>query len=51
LEARDTRDKARSASPLKPAPDAIELDNSGQTIEESRDLVLSWWAERRPFKP
>jgi len=49
LEARDARDKGRSASPLMPAADALMLDNSAQTIEESVDLVLSWWAERRPF--
>jgi len=49
LEARDARDKGRSASPLTPAADALMLDNSAQTIEESVDLVLSWWAERRPF--
>ena len=50
LEARDARDKGRSASPLQAAADAIELDNSQQSIGESRDLVLSWWNERRPFK-
>ncbi|HEX2011899.1 MAG TPA: (d)CMP kinase, partial [Roseateles sp.] len=50
LEARDARDKGRSASPLVAAADALELDNSAQTIEESRDLVLAWWEERRPFK-
>ncbi|UXH76663.1 bifunctional 3-phosphoshikimate 1-carboxyvinyltransferase/cytidylate kinase [Roseateles amylovorans] len=51
LEARDARDKGRSASPLQAAADAIELDNSAQTIEESRDLVLSWWQQKRPFQP
>lgn len=50
LESRDARDKSRSASPLKPAADAQLLDNSAQTIEESRDLVLAWWAERGPFR-
>ena len=50
LEARDARDKGRSASPLQAAADAIELDNSQQTIGESRDLVLRWWQERRPFQ-
>ena len=50
LEARDARDKGRSASPLQAAADAIELDNSQQTIGESRDLVLSWWQERGPFQ-
>ena len=50
LEARDARDKTRSASPLHPAQDALMLDNSAQTIEESTALVLSWWQQRRPFK-
>lgn len=49
LEARDAQDKGRSASPLKAAADALELDNSSQTIEASRDLVLDWWKQRRPF--
>jgi len=49
LESRDARDKTRAAAPLHPAQDALMLDNSVQTIEESRDLVLSWWADRRPF--
>ena len=49
LEARDARDKARMASPLQAAADAQLLDNSAQTIEESRDLVLAWWAERGPL--
>ena len=49
LEARDARDKTRSASPLHPAQDALMLDNSAQTIEESTALVLSWWQKRRPF--
>lgn len=31
---RDTRDKNRAASPLKPAPDAIHLDTSQMTLEE-----------------
>ena len=50
LEARDARDKTRSASPLHPAQDALMLDNSAQTIEESTALVLDWWQKRRPFK-
>jgi 3-phosphoshikimate 1-carboxyvinyltransferase len=50
LEARDARDKTRSASPLHPAQDALMLDNSAQTIEESVAQVLDWWQERRPFK-
>jgi 3-phosphoshikimate 1-carboxyvinyltransferase len=49
LEARDARDKSRSASPLQPAADALSLDNSAQTIDDSRELVLAWWEQRRPF--
>lgn len=49
LEARDLRDKNRSASPLKPAQDAQLLDNSALTIEASVDQVLAWWAAKRPF--
>ena len=49
LEARDERDKNRSASPLVPAQDAQLLDNSALTIEASVDQVLDWWQQRRPF--
>ena len=49
LEARDARDKNRLIAPLKPAQDALLLDNSGLTIEQSVDQVLDWWAQRGPF--
>ncbi len=49
LEARDARDKSRSTSPLKPAADAVLLDNSALSIEASVDVVLGWWQQRRPF--
>jgi 3-phosphoshikimate 1-carboxyvinyltransferase len=49
LEARDLRDATRSAAPLKPAEDALALDNSELDIDTSVDLVLGWWAQRRPF--
>ncbi|NBU88554.1 MAG: bifunctional 3-phosphoshikimate 1-carboxyvinyltransferase/cytidylate kinase, partial [Betaproteobacteria bacterium] len=49
LEARDARDKSRSVAPLVPAQDALMLDNSELGIDESVDLVLQWWAQRRPF--
>src|SRR3990167_3281315 len=51
LEARDERDKTRLIAPLRPAQDALLLDNSGQTIEQSVSQVLGWWAQRRPFQP
>ncbi|NML46569.1 bifunctional 3-phosphoshikimate 1-carboxyvinyltransferase/cytidylate kinase [Ramlibacter sp. G-1-2-2] len=49
LEARDARDSGRSVAPLKPAEDALLLDNSSQTVEESVATVLGWWGEKRPL--
>ena len=49
LEARDARDSSRSVAPLKPAQDALVLDNSTLTINEAVNQVLSWWQERQPF--
>ncbi len=49
LEARDARDMHRAVSPLKPARDALLLDNSSLTIEQSADRVLGWWGERNTF--
>ena len=43
LEARDARDMSRSVAPLKPAQDALQLDNSQLSIEQSIDQVLAWW--------
>ena len=49
LEARDARDSSRSVAPLKPAQDALVLDNSDLTIDEAVKQVLAWWQERQPF--
>jgi 3-phosphoshikimate 1-carboxyvinyltransferase len=49
LEARDARDCTRSIAPLKPAPDALLLDNSDLTIEKSVEQVLVWWQSKQPF--
>ena len=49
LEARDLRDSSRPVAPLKPAQDALVLDNSDLTIEQAVDQVLAWWQERQPF--
>jgi len=51
LEARDARDSGRSVAPLKPAEDALLLDNSGQTVEESVAQVLKWWDAKQAFDP
>jgi len=49
LEARDARDRSRSIAPLRAAEDALSLDNSALSIEESVGVVLGWWQQRRPF--
>ena len=51
LEARDARDTSRTASPLKPAQDALLLDNSQLSIDQSVEQVLDWWQMRQPFQP
>lgn len=48
LEARDARDTQRSTAPLKPAADALLLDNSDLTVEQSVEQVLQWWQDRQP---
>jgi 3-phosphoshikimate 1-carboxyvinyltransferase len=49
IEARDARDQSRVASPLKPAEDALRLDNSALGIDESVDVVQGWWQQRNPL--
>ena len=49
LEARDARDQNRAVSPLRPAADALLLDNSALTVRTSVDVVLEHWQKRRPF--
>ena len=48
LQDRDARDQNRAASPLKPAADAVLLDNSARSIESTVAAVLGSWAQRRP---
>jgi 3-phosphoshikimate 1-carboxyvinyltransferase len=49
LEARDERDRNRAVAPLKPADDAVLLDNSALSVDQSVAWVLNWWAQRMPF--
>ena len=49
LERRDARDQNRSVAPLRPAEDALLLDNSALSIDDSVELVLEAWERRRPF--
>ena len=50
LETRDARDQTRSVAPLKPAVDAMLLDNSALTVQASVNAVLEVWQQRRPFE-
>jgi 3-phosphoshikimate 1-carboxyvinyltransferase len=49
LEARDARDTSRSVAPLKPAQDAMLLDNSDLSIDQSVTQVLGWWQSKQDF--
>jgi len=40
IEERDARDRSRAASPLVPAPDAIEIDSTAMGIDEVVEMVL-----------
>lgn len=49
LRLRDERDATRTTAPCKPAEDAMLLDNSALSIEDSVVQCLGWWRQRRPF--
>jgi len=40
---------SRSVAPLKPAQDALQLDNSSLTIEVSVEQVMVWWQSKQVF--
>jgi 3-phosphoshikimate 1-carboxyvinyltransferase len=46
LEARDARDRARSAAPLKQETDALLLDTDHLGIDEAVAQILDWFAAR-----
>jgi 3-phosphoshikimate 1-carboxyvinyltransferase len=49
LRLRDQRDSSRAVAPLKPAEDALRLDNSDMGIEQSVQQVLGWWQGKTVF--
>jgi len=51
LSARDARDANRAVAPLAPAPDAITLDSSALTADETVTRVIALWQERASKKP
>lgn len=46
LEMRDYIDSHREVSPLRKAPDAIELDNTNISMKQQLELALSWAKEK-----
>jgi len=46
IRARDERDTQRSASPLKPASDALEIDSTSLSIDAVLEMILSVVKER-----
>lgn len=47
LQMRDARDQNRTVAPLKPAEDAVLLDNSGMSVDECVEFVLEAWNTHR----
>lgn len=43
IKARDNTDETRNASPLKKAPDAIEIDTTNLSIEQQVELIIREW--------
>ena len=46
IQERDERDENRAAAPLRRADDAIDLDTTGNTLEQSRALLIRTVRER-----
>jgi 3-phosphoshikimate 1-carboxyvinyltransferase len=49
LKERDERDQNRAVAPLRPAADAVLLDNSARSIESTMETLLVAWDQRTPF--
>jgi 3-phosphoshikimate 1-carboxyvinyltransferase len=49
LQERDHRDQSRAIAPLKPAADALLLDNSARSVESTMETLLDAWDQRSPF--
>lgn len=46
MEARDADDASRAAAPLRPAADAVIIDTTGNTFQQSFDLLLGTIKEK-----
>lgn len=49
MQARDARDANRAAAPLQAAQDAVLLDSSALTIEQTLEQALALWHGTQPF--
>jgi 3-phosphoshikimate 1-carboxyvinyltransferase len=49
LQERDHRDQNRAVAPLKPAADALLLDNSVRSVESTMETLLDAWDQRSAF--
>ena len=47
MEYRDKNDSEREIAPLKPAEDGVIVDTTGNTLEESIEIILGLINERR----
>jgi len=47
LMSRDQRDIKRAAAPLKPAQDAVQIDSSDLTVEQTVAKVMDLWRQRK----
>ncbi|MBO4330282.1 MAG: (d)CMP kinase, partial [Rhodocyclaceae bacterium] len=50
MRARDARDTNRAVAPLQAAQDAVLLDSSGLTIEQTLEQALALWHGTQPFQ-
>jgi len=48
MQARDARDAGRANAPLVAAADAVTIDSSGLSIDQTVSRVLALWSERQP---
>ena len=46
IERRDAIDSSRDTSPLKPAPDAVQMDSTGRTIEQIIERICALAQEK-----
>lgn len=48
---RDQRDRTRATAPLVPAPDAVTIDSSGLSIDQTVQAIVQLWSEIGSGKP